>query len=311
MKNVLKSLMLIVMASVLFASCNEQKKELKELVEKFNNECPVPMGDIGSINSVLFDGEVVELKITSNEAFAPISSLSAHPQEVKEAMSISLTKESSKKLVDKIIAANANLRTVFVGVQTGQRSEFTITSQELKESMDKFSNMNDKQKLIVSMVIGSKIKLPLMVDEITKLVGLSLTPNALVYKYEIRDAETGQALDASINFMKYITMSQMAHSMKGGMMGDRNRQFYQAMIDCGQGLECEYHEMITDKRASFRISINEMKEVLNGEFDNQPTDAEWADFGNALEELGRTLEEDASVTDDDVADSVVIYDSYY
>lgn len=308
MKNVLKSLMLIVMVSILFTSCNEQKKELKEFAEKFNNECPIPMGDIGSVNSVSFDGETVELKFTSNEAFAPISSLSAHPQEIKEAMSIALTKESSKILIDKIIAADAKLRTVFVGNQTGQRAEFTITSQELKESVSKFSNMNDKQKLIVNMVIGSKIKLPIAIDEITKLVGLSLTPNALVYKYEINDVETGQELDSSINFMKYITMSQMAHSMKGGMMGDRNRQFYQALIDCNQGLEYEYYELKTSKRASFRISISEMRDVLNGEYDNQPTAEEWESLGNAIDELEQTLGDRDYV---EVVDTVAVYDDYY
>ena len=73
MKKNIKSMMLIVFISVLFVSCDEQKKELKALVEKMNSECPLPLGDIGSVNSIMFDGSTVEMKFTSNETYAPIA----------------------------------------------------------------------------------------------------------------------------------------------------------------------------------------------------------------------------------------------
>lgn len=284
MKRMSMSLMLTLIASLLFISCDEHKTELKEFVEKFNNECPVPMGEIGSINSVMFDGETVQMKFTSNETFAPISSLSNHQGEVKEILGMGLSKDSSKKLVEKIIAAGASFRTIFIGNQTGQRAEFTLTANELENAIQKFINMNDKQKQIVTMLIGTKIKLPLNIDSTTKLVGLSLSSDALKYKFEVNDIETGQNMESALSFMKYITLSQMAQSLKGGMMGDRNRQFYQALVDCNQGAEYEYHEVQTGKRTSFRISTDEIKEVLNGKWDNQPSVNDWEDLGNTLEE---------------------------
>ena len=78
----------------------------------------------------------------------------------------------------------------------------------------------------------------------------------------------------------------MANSLKGGMMGERNRQFYQALIDCNQGAEYEYHELQTGKRMSFRISTDEIREVLNGKWDNQPSAKEWEDLSNTLIEIG-------------------------
>ncbi len=286
MKRIFNSLILFVIASVFFISCNEQKKELKELIEKFNNECPVPLGDIGSINSVSFDGETVEMKFTSNETYAPISSLSEHPQELKEILAMSLTQGSSRKLVDLIISANCSFKTIFVGNQSGQRAELFLTTNELGNAVEKTSNMNDKQKLVASMVLGSKIKLPLAIDNMMKLVGLSLTSDALVYKYEIKDTETGQNMNSAKSLMKYMVLSQMANSMKGGMIEERNRQFYQALVDCKQGLEYEYHELNTGNKMSFRISTDEIKEVLNGKWDNQPTADEWEDFSNTLEGIG-------------------------
>jgi hypothetical protein len=305
MKSVLKSLMLVIMTSVLFASCDEQKKELKSLVEKMNSDCPLPLGDIGSVNSIMFDGDVVEMKFTSNESFAPVSSLSNHQQELKEMLGMSLSKGSSDKLVEKIIAAGVNFRTVFVGMQSGEKIVLEVTPDELKTYAEKYSNMTDQQKLIVTMYIGTKVKLPVSIDNMTKLVGLSLTSDALKYKYEVNDAETGQNMDSAISFMKYITLSQMANSLKGGMMGERNRQFYQALIDCNQGAEYEYHELQTGKKASFRISTDEIREVLNGKWDNQPTAQEWENLGNALEEFGQSYGGDSLAYDDGVVDSVV------
>lgn len=286
MEKKLKSLMLMIIASLAFVSCNEQKKELKEQIEKFKNECPVPLGDLGSINSASFDGETVEMDFAINETFAPISSLSDHQQEMKEVLAMSLTKDSSRELIDLIISTNCSFKTLFVGSQSGQKCEFSFTANELGTAIEKFSNMNDKQKLIISMVMGSKIKLPLAVDDITKLVGLSLTADALIYKFEIKDSEVGQDLSSSTSFMKYMVLSQMANSTKTGMVGERNRQFYQALVDCKQGLEYEYHELNTGNKITFRISTDEMKDVLSGKWNNQPTADEWEDISNALEGIG-------------------------
>lgn len=295
MNTTLKSLMLIVMALSFLASCNEQKKELKKQVEKFNNECPIPLGDIGSLNSMSYNDEFVEIKFTSNETFAPISSLSNHPQEVKEMLAMGLTKNSSRKLIDLIISANTSFKTVFVGSQTGQRAEFNFTTNELSGVIERFSNMNDKQKLIVTMLMGSKIKLPLVIDNMTKLVGLSLTKDALIYKYEINDTETGQDMDSFVSFMKYITLSQMAHTITNNMMGERNREFYQALVDCHQGMKYEYHELNTGKNVTFNITTNEIKDVLNGKYQDSPTPSDWDNLTNALDELDDLYEDEAVV----------------
>ena len=310
MKGMIKSLVLVILISVLFASCDEQKKELKSLVEKMNSECPLPLGDIGSVNSIMFDGEVVEMKFTSNESFAPVSSLSNHQQELKEMLGMSFSKGSNDKLVEKIISAGVNFRSVFIGMQTGEKIVLEVTPNDLKTYAEKYSNMTDQQKLIVTMYIGTKVKLPVAIDNTTKLVGLSLTSDALKYKYEVNDAETGQNMESAISFMKYITLSQMANSLKGGMMGERNRQFYQALVDCNQGAEYEYHELQTGKRMSFRISTDEIREVLNGKWDNQPSAKEWENLGNALEEFANAYADDSTYVED-VVDSVVVDDYYY
>ena len=301
MKEKLTFLMLMIMASALFSSCDQKMKELKEQVDKFNKACPMSFGDIMTLNSTMLDNDVVEMKLTANETVASISALNNHQEEAKEILTMSLSKETSNVLVDKIINADANLRIIIVGGQSNMRAEFELTANDLQRAREKFSNMTEGQKLVASNVLGMKIKLPLMIDDITKLVGLSLTPDALVYKYEINDSETGQNLDSAMSFMKYITLSQMAQTIKNGMLGERNKQFYQALIDCSQGIECEYHELQTAKRATFRISTDEIKEVFNGKWDNQLSAKDWENLGNALEEFANAYGGDSIA---EVVDSV-------
>lgn len=301
MKEKLTFLMLMIMASALFSSCDQKMKELKEQVDKFNKACPMSFGDIMTLNSTMLDNDVVEMKLTANETVASISALNNHQEEAKEILTMSLSKETSNVLVDKIINADANLRIIIVGGQSNMRAEFELTANDLQRAREKFSNMTEGQKLVASNVLGMKIKLPLMIDDITKLVGLSLTPDALVYKYEINDGETGQNLDSAMSFMKYITLSQMAQTIKNGILGERNKQFYQALIDCSQGIECEYHELQTAKRATFRISTDEIKEVFNGKWDNQLSAKDWENLGNALDEFANAYGGDSIA---EVVDSV-------
>ncbi len=310
MKKLLKSLMLMSLVAIMLTSCDQKTKKLKEQVDKFNKACPLPFGDIMTLNSVILDDNTVEMKVIANEGFASISALNSHKDDVIEILSMSLSKETSKALVDKIIDAGANLKTTIVGGQSGSRAEFELTANDLKVAKEKFANMTEGQKLIASNVLGMKIKLPVVIDDITKLVGLSLTSDALIYKYEVNDSETGKDIDSATSFMKYITLSQMANSVKGGMVGERNRQFYQALIDHNQGIECEYHELQFGKKTSFRISTEEIKEVLNGKWDSQLSAKDWENLGNALENFANTYDTDSIEEIVEPVDSVIDYSMY-
>lgn len=291
-----KLMILVVLLLSALSSCDQKREQLKEQVEKFNKACPVTLGEIMTLNSVMLDGNIVEMKFTANENIASISALNNHIEEAKEIMSMSLTKESSKVLVEKIVEADASLRTIIVGGQSGSRAQVELNANELKQAEEKFSNMTEGQKLIASNVLGMKIKLPVRIDEITTMTGLSITPSALVYKYEINDREIGNDMKQFGGLMKSITMSQMAAQLsQNGFMGERNRQFYQALVDCGQGVKAEYLERNTGSKTSFDLSVSEMKDILSGKYQkNAPTMEDWENLGKAVEELERVFEEDSA-----------------
>ena len=116
MKEKLTFLMLMIMASALFSSCDQKMKELKEQVDKFNKACPMSFGDIMTLNSTMLDNDVVEMKLTANETVASISALNNHQEEAKEILTMSLSKETSNVLVDKIINADAIMPYIYKSV---------------------------------------------------------------------------------------------------------------------------------------------------------------------------------------------------
>ena len=301
MKKQLFLLLLTLISILSFSSCNQKNiQQLKEQVEKFNDVCPISYGDMFTLNSVLLNEETVEMRFSTNGNATSISALNNHKEELKDIMSIGLSKETSKRLLDNIIEAGANFRTIIVSGQSGERVIFDFTSNELERARNKYSNMTESQKLITNRVLGAQIRLPLQVDYITTMTGISITSSNLVYKYEINDRETGESFNEMKGLMKSITMSQINNQITQGdyLVRESNRQFFQALVDCGQGVSFEYYESNTRNRMSFNISVSELKEILSGEFQKDaPTLDDWNDFANALEELDELFGDDYDFDD--------------
>lgn len=280
-------MMLIILGAILFVSCNNKIKELKEHVDKLNKDCPIAFNDLMTINSIMLQDDVLEIKYSANETIASISALNNHKEQAKESLMIGLSKETSKGLVDKIIDADVKLRAIFVGDQSNMRAIFEFTADELRKAQERFSNMSEAQKLVMSSVLGMILRLPLRIDYMTTMTELSITSSALIYKYEINDREMGNDFGQIGSLMKSITFAQMSSQIsQSGFIGERNRKFYQALVDCGQCVKAEYYEVNTGARTSFEISVSEMKDVLSGKYQNEaPTMEDWENLSNAFEEF--------------------------
>lgn len=287
MKTMLHHIGLFVVLTVMIISCNQKKAELKEFIERFNTSCPLSLGEFGTINSVTFDGNSVEVKLSSNESEVSVSELDSHIDNTKEIIGINLSKRTSQSLVDKIIEANADLRMIIIGTQFGSRLQVDFTTEELKQIKEKYSYMSEAQKVIASNVLGMIVRLPLKIDDMTTLTNISNTSNALMYKYEVNDRETGESLNMASGLMKGVTMSQIVSQVsQGGFVGERNRLFYQALIESGKSISVEYYELNTRNKTSFTISPSEIKEILSGKYQqNAPTMDDWNNLNKALEEL--------------------------
>lgn len=186
-----------------------------------------------------------------------------------------------KRLLNSLIVAFMSV--VLVSCNNQQKQGTTVG---FGQQTSVTSPKNDKQELIKRVVSELNQRLPLAVGYSTNLVEINLTTNTITYKYEIDDDEVGKELDNSISFMKYSSLSQIAHSLKNNIQGNNNRQFYQALVDCNYGIEIEYHELNTAKRIAYRISKSEIQDVLNGKYDDQPTPQEWENLLEEIEQLG-------------------------
>jgi len=292
----LKNVMMAMVVAIMSISCewSEEKvsllkscgkdQEIVELVKKYDAECPMAFGETGTVNSVSYEDNSLVIKISIHGTAGSVSTLQSNKEETKEMICMSLSKDSNKRLTKKMIEADIDLKVLFSDA-TGERTSFKITAKEMKKALEKFSKMSEEEKIIVNGVFGTKINLPLQIDDITTLTNLSITAKDVVYYYDIDDMETERELRESVNFMKVLTISQISHSIKNGFEGNKNRQFYKALVKCHQGVKVKYHGVNTGKNANFNISVSELRDILNGEYDDLPTMEEWEDFTDALDDL--------------------------
>ena len=288
--------MMAMVVAIMFISCewSEEKvsllkscgkdQEMVELVKKYNAECPIAFGEIGTVNSVSYEDNSLVIKISIHGIAGSVSAFQRNKEETQEMICMSLSKDSNKRLTKKLIEADIDLKVLFSDT-TGKRTSFKITAKEMKKAQERFSNMSEEEKIIVNGVFGTKINLPLQIDNIIILTDLSITAKNIVYNYDIDDLETERELRESVNFMKVLTISQISHSIKNGYEGNLNRQFYKALVKCHQGMMVKYHGVNTGKNANFNISVSEIRDILNGEYDDLPTMEEWEDFADALDDL--------------------------
>lgn len=288
MRNKVIIVIMMLAIPILNTSCDENKELLKRQVEKFRNECPVSFGDILTINSVSYNNDIVEMDYIFNENYVSMSAFSSHKEEVKEVLGLSLSRK--KLLLLNMVNAKAGFRAIIGGGQSGMKTHIDMSTNELKRIQGKYVFMSDAQKTIEVTVIGTKMHLPLRIDQITTLNNLSSSPSGVVYSYEINDRETGKEFHSNIfsSLMKNITMSQMAQSLNNGIMGTKNRQFYQALIDCNQGVIVCYYERNTGNKTSFKITTSEIRDITTGKYQkNALSMDEWRKFGETVNELER------------------------
>lgn len=295
MKNEVFIVIMMFVISALITSCDENKELLKRQVEQFSKECPASYGDILTINSVAYNKDVVEMDYIFNENFVSISAFNSHKEEVKEVLGLSLSRK--KLLLLNMVNAKAGFRAIIGGGQSGMKTHIDMSPNELKRIQEKYMFMSDAQKTIEVSVIGAKMHLPLRIDQITTLSNLFSSPSGVIYNYEINDKETGKELHSSLfsSLMKNITMSQMTQSLNNGIMGTRNRQFYQALIDCNQGVKVNYIEKNTGNKTSFQITTSEIRDIMTGKYQKDALSMdEWRKFGETVNELERIYDNNYS-----------------
>ena len=122
------SLLMIVMTG-----CQEAK--LKTVIRIANKQCPLDMGEVGNITSIIYDGDNVVYTLNMNEEITNIKILKDNPESMKSSIKMMFQNPAAdvKEMLKLMAKCNSGLHMIFVGNKSGEQAVCELTAEELKE----------------------------------------------------------------------------------------------------------------------------------------------------------------------------------
>ena len=108
------SLLMIVMTG-----CQEAK--LKTVIGIANKQCPLDMGEVGNITSIIYDGDNVVYTLNMNEEITNIKILKDNPESMKSSIKMMFQNPAAdvKEMLKLMAKCNSGLHMIFVGNKSG------------------------------------------------------------------------------------------------------------------------------------------------------------------------------------------------
>ena len=122
------SLLMLVMTG-----CQEAK--LKTVIAVANKQCPLDMGEVGKITSIIYDGNNVVYTLNMNEEITDIKILKDNPESMKSSITMMFQNPAAdvKEMLKLMAKCNSGLHMIFVGNKSGEQAVCELTAEELKE----------------------------------------------------------------------------------------------------------------------------------------------------------------------------------
>lgn len=122
------SLLMLVMTG-----CQEAK--LKTVIAVANKQCPLDMGEVGKITSIIYDGNNVVYTLNMNEEITDIKMLKDNPEIMKSSIKMMFQNPAAdvKQMLKLMTECNSGLYMIFVGNKSGEQAVCELTAEELKE----------------------------------------------------------------------------------------------------------------------------------------------------------------------------------
>ncbi|CDA84871.1 putative uncharacterized protein [Bacteroides sp. CAG:754] len=172
--------LLLLMVSI--SSCQESK--LKAVVAIANKQCPMDMGEVGTITSITYDGSNVVYTLNMNESITDIAILKDNPESMKESIKIMFRNPAKdvKEMLKLVAECNAGLQMKFVGKDSGEEAVCELTPEEVKEVLKAESDpsQSERAKLEAQLKMAN-LQFPMQASEEILIEKIELSDESVVY----------------------------------------------------------------------------------------------------------------------------------
>ncbi len=241
---------------MMLAGCTADNK-LKLAAEAANKKCPVSMGAVGDVESITYeDGEVV-YTLAINEQLSNMQAMKENPEDMKQMVLTNFANPegNQKTMLDLIIDANASLRFVYKGKESGETIEMALTADEVKAAADNTS-LTAEDKLNAE-VNATNMQLPMSIDDATVLEKMVVEGNSVVYLYKIDESIL------NIDDMK-INADDAKQNVKTSLVngGPAVHAFLKKVLDTNRDLRYRYIGSESGNSTEFVFTPDELQDML-------------------------------------------------
>lgn len=171
------SLLMIVMTG-----CQEAK--LKTVIGIANKQCPLDMGEVGNITSIIYDGDNVVYTLNMNEEITNIKILKDNPESMKSSIKMMFQNPAAdvKEMLKLMAKCNSGLHMIFVGNKSGEQAVCELTAEELKEVINTNADpaQSGQTKLEAQLKIAN-LQFPMQASEEVVVEKIEIIGESVVY----------------------------------------------------------------------------------------------------------------------------------
>lgn len=202
--------LLLLMVSI--SSC--QKSKLKAVVAIANKQCPMDMGEVGTITSITYNGSNVVYTLNMNESITDIAILKDNPESMKESIKIMFRNPAKdvKEMLKLVAECNAGLQMKFVGKDSGEEAVCELTSEEVKEVLKAESDpsQSERAKLEAQLKMAN-LQFPMQASEEILIEKIELSDESVVYICKVdEDACPISQIEANAEEVKKEIVANLA-----------------------------------------------------------------------------------------------------
>ncbi|WP_294630256.1 hypothetical protein [uncultured Bacteroides sp.] len=248
---------LLLMVSI--SSCQQSK--LKAVIAIANKECPIDMGDVGTVTSIVYDGNNVVYTLNMNESMTDIAVLKDNPENLKESTKIMFRNPAKdvKEMLKLIAECNAGLQMKFVGKDSGQEVVSGLSSEEVKEILNAEADPAQSERAkLEAQIKMTNLQFPMQASEEVIIEKMELSDESVVYICKV---------DEDICPVSQIEAN--AEGVKEGIVANLSAQtdpatqaFLQSCINNDKNIVYRYIGTKSDNQYDVVVTLSELKNMI-------------------------------------------------
>ncbi|MBR4297360.1 MAG: hypothetical protein IKT82_04120 [Bacteroidaceae bacterium] len=187
-------LMMAILCIMTLTSCkneNQAVKQLREIVNSAQSECPINAGVLGDLLDVRYleEENVVKMYYNLNDGGFAIDAFNNNQELAKNNIKLACSIGDGRQLGDPIVKANARLMVVYKDAATGKTCEVSCSAEELKELQGKLYDETDMYEMLLQNQLSMEnSRCPYAVDNGIMMTKVVDEDGFVVYYAELDEA---------------------------------------------------------------------------------------------------------------------------